>query len=90
MTESNLRDRRFRSWDPSLQAGTRPCRVCLRVVAVGRDAVETTLLHVYARCPECGGSFPIRHSDVEALPGATDATAGGGDAVVVEMRRGPR
>jgi len=62
-------ERRFRSWDRELKPGTRQCRVCLKVVTIGVDDVETTDMHVYARCPACGCSFPIRHSDVAVLPG---------------------
>jgi hypothetical protein len=74
MTEARMLERRFRSWDPSLKPGHRPCRLCLRVVAPGSDAIETTDMHVYIRCPECGGSFPIRHSDVPTLQGYATAS----------------
>jgi hypothetical protein len=69
VTDARVRDRRFRSWDPALPPGSRPCRLCLRVVALAPEQIETTDLHVYARCPACGRSFPIRHSDVGTLAG---------------------
>jgi hypothetical protein len=44
-------------------------------MALDRDQVETTDVHVYAHCPHCGGSFPIRHSDVRAFPDTEDVPA---------------
>jgi hypothetical protein len=67
MRDASLNDRRFRTWDPSLAPGARPCRLCLNVDVLESAQIETTDMHVYARCPHCGGSYPIRHSDVDAL-----------------------
>jgi len=72
MSNADVRDRRFRVPGPAL---TPRCRLCWRTIALGRDLVETTDLHVYAHCPHCGGSFPIRHSDVGAFPHTEDAPA---------------
>ncbi|MGH9016703.1 MAG: hypothetical protein ACRDY1_03050 [Acidimicrobiales bacterium] len=72
MAEGRVHDRRFRSWDPDLHPGSRPCRLCLRVYELEPGHIETTYMHVYTRCPHCGGSFPIRHSDVDALLGGAD------------------
>jgi hypothetical protein len=69
MTDTRHLERRFRPWDPDLKPGSMPCRLCLRIVAPGSESIETTDLHVYVRCPECGNSFPIRHSDVPTLAG---------------------
>ena len=60
MTESGLRERRFRTAASSL---TPECRLCWRIVVLEPQHVEATEQHVYVRCPHCGGSFPIRHSD---------------------------
>jgi hypothetical protein len=68
MSGTELHERRFRLTDP-LTPGSRQCRVCLRVVALELGYIETTDMHVYVRCPHCGGSFPVRHSDVDALKG---------------------
>ncbi len=67
MSEARLHDRRFRTSDPQLKPGSRLCRICLQVVEVEPDLIETTPMHVYLRCPHCSCSFPIRHSDVAAL-----------------------
>jgi len=69
MTYARLRDRRFRAPDPALKPGSHPCRVCLRIVDVAPEHIEKTTMYVYVRCPHCGGSFPIRHSDVETFLG---------------------
>lgn len=69
MTDARLRDRRFRDPDPGLKPGSHPCRVCLRIVDVAPEHIEKTMMYVYVRCPHCGGSFPIRHSDVEGFLG---------------------
>jgi hypothetical protein len=50
-----------------MKPGSRLCRVCLDVVVLELGQIETTIQHVYVRCPHCGGSFPIRHSDAEAV-----------------------
>jgi hypothetical protein len=41
----------------------------MRIVVLDPAQIERTYLHVYARCPECEVSFPIRHSDVELVAG---------------------
>lgn len=69
MAEDTERDRRFRGWDSSVAPGTRPCRICMRIVTLDPAQIERTYLHVYARCPECEVSFPIRHSDVALVAG---------------------
>ncbi|HVC71789.1 MAG TPA: hypothetical protein VNC61_16155 [Acidimicrobiales bacterium] len=66
MTDARLLERRFRTTDP-MKPGTRLCRVCLSVVVLEPGFLETTVQYVYIRCPHCGGSFPIRHSDAQAL-----------------------
>jgi phage terminase large subunit GpA-like protein len=66
MTDSGLGDRRFRTASPS---STPECRLCWRTVVLEREHIEATEQHVYVRCPHCGGSFPIRHSDLEAFLG---------------------
>ena len=73
MSDPRLHDRRFRASDPALKPGSRLCRVCARVVVLAPDQIETTEVHVYVRCPHCGGSFPIRHSDVETFFGRETA-----------------
>jgi Zn finger protein HypA/HybF involved in hydrogenase expression len=64
MTEARLHDRRFRVSGPRLRP---ECRLCWHTVDLGPEHVEATQQHVYVRCPNCGGSFPIRHSDIETL-----------------------
>ena len=71
MTGSGLGDRRYRPSPPSL---THECRLCWRTVVLEPKDVETTQQHVYVRCPKCRGSFPIRHSDLDAFLGR-EATA---------------
>jgi DNA-directed RNA polymerase subunit RPC12/RpoP len=66
MTDSGLRERRFRAATTSL---THECRLCWRPVVLEARCIEVTDQHIYVRCPHCSGSFPIRHSDVGALPG---------------------
>jgi DNA-directed RNA polymerase subunit RPC12/RpoP len=73
MTGSGPGDRRFRAMTPSL---TRECRLCWRNVRLEPHDVEVTDQHVYVRCPNCGGSFPIRHSDAEAMLGHEASAAG--------------
>ena len=65
--EGKTRERRFKSSDPAVRPGSRLCRLCFTVVAIEREYIETTDMHVYLCCPNCGQSFPIRHSDSEAL-----------------------
>jgi hypothetical protein len=52
-----------------LKPGSRLCRICLRVVVLAPEQIERTPMHVYVRCPHCEHSFPIRHSDLEAILG---------------------
>ncbi len=66
MTHSRMLERRFRLTDP-MRPGTRLCRVCLEVIVLEPGFIETTSQYVYVRCPHCGGSFPVRYSDVQAL-----------------------
>jgi DNA-directed RNA polymerase subunit RPC12/RpoP len=73
MTDARLLDRRFRALGPSTR---RECRLCWRSVVLRPEHVEATDQHVYVRCPHCGGSFPIRHSDIETLLGRETAIAG--------------
>ncbi len=73
MTGSGLGNRRFRPSVPSL---TPACRLCWRTVVLEPRHVEVTDQHVYVRCPHCGGSFPIRHSDVQAFFGTGASAAG--------------
>jgi Zn finger protein HypA/HybF involved in hydrogenase expression len=73
MTGFGPSDRRFRAKAPSL---TPECRLCWRTVVLDPQHVEVTDQHVYVRCPHCGGSFPIRHSDTAGMPGYEASTAG--------------
>lgn len=70
MTGSNVIERRYRAPAPAL---TPQCRLCWRQVDLDRQHVEITSQHVYARCPHCGGSFPIRHSDAATFATAAEA-----------------
>jgi phage terminase large subunit GpA-like protein len=72
MTDARLRERRFRVTAPS---ATPECRLCWRIVVLEPGFIEATDQHMYVRCPHCGGSFPIRHSDVETFLGHEAATA---------------
>jgi hypothetical protein len=65
--EGKTRERRFKTSDPAVRPGSRLCRLCFTVVAIEPEYIETTDMHVYLCCPNCGQSFPIRHSDSEAL-----------------------
>lgn len=67
MTNARLGERRFRAPDAALKPGSHPCRVCLRIVDVAPEHIEKTAMYVYVRCPHCGNSFPIRHSDIETF-----------------------
>jgi len=73
MTGSGLGDRRFRAATPSL---AHECRLCWRTVVLEPQDIEVTEQHVYVRCPKCGGSFPIRHSDLDAFLGHEASAAG--------------
>lgn len=65
--EGKIRERRFKTSDPAVRPGSRLCRLCFTVVVIEPEYIETTDMHVYLCCPNCGQSFPIRHSDSEAL-----------------------
>ncbi len=67
MIGTRRHERRFKTSDPALKPGTRLCRLCFTVVVLEPQYIETTDTHVYICCPHCEGSFPVRHSDVEAL-----------------------
>jgi hypothetical protein len=73
MTDSGLANRRFRSAAPSR---TPECRLCWRMIVLEPHHLEVTLQHVYVRCPHCGGSFPIRHSDLDAFAAPRASAAG--------------
>jgi hypothetical protein len=62
-------ERRFKASDPDLKPGSRLCRLCFRIVDLEPGHIETTPMYVYVRCPHCENSFPIRHSDIETVPG---------------------
>jgi len=64
MSNANVGERRFRPPVPRLSP---ECRLCWRTLALEHRLIETTEVHVYVRCPHCGGSFPIRRSDVQAF-----------------------
>lgn len=72
MTDSGLRERRFRAATSPL---TPECRLCWRTVVLEPRHIETTEQHVYVRCPHCLGSFPIRHSDAQSFPWNETAAA---------------
>ena len=72
MTDFGQGDRRFRAAAPSV---TPECRLCWRIVVLEPQHIEATEQHVYVRCPHCGGSFPIRHSDAEAFYGQETSAA---------------
>ena len=63
MTGAKARERRARPSTPRV----RECRLCWRAVELDRRFLEVTEQHVYVRCGHCGGSFPIRHRDLDAL-----------------------
>jgi hypothetical protein len=65
MIDSRFHERRYKTWDSSLKPGTRTCRLCWRAMVLEPEQIEMTDVQVYARCQHCGGSFPIRHSDIE-------------------------
>ncbi len=64
MTGSGLGDRRFKA---TVASRAHECRLCWRTVVLEPEDIEVTEQHVYARCPKCQGSFPIRHSDMDAF-----------------------
>jgi WXG100 family type VII secretion target len=65
--EGKVRERRFKTSESGVRPGSRLCRLCFTVVVIEPEYIETTDMHVYLCCPNCGQSFPIRHSDSEAL-----------------------
>jgi hypothetical protein len=42
------------------------CRLCWKSITVDHDALESSGpgAPVYFRCPHCGGSFPVRKTDM--------------------------
>jgi len=64
MTNAGPGERRSR--EPA-QASSSSCRLCWRTIHLTREHLEVTERHVYVRCPNCGGSFPIRHQDLDAF-----------------------
>ena len=40
------------------------CRLCWRPLSFDAKCVEFTATLAFYRCPECGGSFPIRRADL--------------------------
>ena len=68
MAGAEVRERRARTSTPLV----RECRLCWRAVELDRRYLEVTDLHAYVRCGHCGGSFPIRRRDLEALAPAGD------------------
>ena len=72
---AGLHERRFKTSDPELKPGSRLCRICLRIVVLESGYIETTPMFVYVRCPHCRKSFPIRHSDIETVPGCSSLTS---------------
>ena len=68
MSAADLSERRSKPSTPLL---VRECRLCWKTVELDEHHVEQTDQHVYVRCDHCGGSFPIRHSDLEALASAS-------------------
>ncbi|HUI04138.1 MAG TPA: hypothetical protein VLZ77_11395 [Acidimicrobiales bacterium] len=70
MVEPTMHDRRFR---PSQALVVRECRLCWKTIQIDRAHVEMTDQHAYVRCDHCGGSFPVRHSDLDALVGSEGA-----------------
>jgi DNA-directed RNA polymerase subunit RPC12/RpoP len=64
MTNAGPGERRSKE---SAAALSPSCRLCWRTIRLARQQIDVTPNHVYVRCPSCGGSFPIRHSDFEAF-----------------------
>lgn len=74
---------RFRSKDRRLAPSDQhllTCRLCFRPIEWRPEHLEHGELHIYYRCPECGGSFPIRHSDVATMVATEDHTSGAAPA----------
>ena len=44
-----------------------PCRLCYTLIDLEPDRLEETSVHIFYRCPSCGGSFPIRREDADAV-----------------------
>ena len=68
MAGAEVRERRAKPSTPLV----RECRLCWRAVELDRRFLEVTDQHAYVRCGHCGGSFPIRRRDLEALAPAKD------------------
>lgn len=56
----NRRTRPSQSW-------FNKCRLCWASLDFDSDQVEITEQYTYYRCPECGGSFPMRRDDIEVF-----------------------
>jgi len=65
--EARRRERRFKAADLNLKPGTRLCRLCFTVVVLKPEYIESTDTRAYVHCPHCTRTFPIRHSDAEAI-----------------------
>jgi hypothetical protein len=63
-----------RRWAPAARH-LDTCRLCFGSIEWVADHLEHEYgdVHVFYRCPECGGSFPIRHSDAATMTGAASA-----------------
>jgi DNA-directed RNA polymerase subunit RPC12/RpoP len=72
MSQATVRDRRFRPERPLV---VRECRLCWKTIEIDRAHVEMSNQLAYVRCDHCGGSFPIRHSDLDAVVGSDSTTA---------------
>lgn len=68
MSRFSSKDRRLAPAEEHLHT----CRLCFRPIEWSTEHLEHEEVHVYYRCPECGGSFPIRHSDVATMGPAAD------------------
>jgi len=56
------------------------CRLCWRSIEWAAEHLEYGELHVYYRCPHCGGSFPVRHTDAAKMTGEQPVSPGGAAA----------
>jgi hypothetical protein len=60
-------ERRYRPPEPDDDAVRMPCRLCYTLIELTPDRLEETSIHVFYRCQSCGGSFPIRREDADAV-----------------------
>ena len=56
------------------------CRICWTPITIAAENIEVDSRHVYFRCPKCGHSFPVRHSDGRAADAVAAEPADVGDA----------